>query len=158
MTAKFNGKWITRSAPNSFPQICIATATSVEKQIRHQFPVRVYRISRKIGHPATGKDFLVDQKLTGRYRRRTAEDGMSGIRHYFRYLAERMPTDSGLSVSYFTSSGSEANEIAVLSAREFTGNLDVLSLRNAYHGGTQGAMALTSHGTWKFKTNPSGGV
>ncbi len=46
-------------------------------------------------------------------------------------LAEHMPEASGLSVSYFTNSGSEANEIAILSAREFTGNSDVISLRNA---------------------------
>jgi alanine-glyoxylate transaminase/(R)-3-amino-2-methylpropionate-pyruvate transaminase len=70
-------------------------------------------------------------------------------------LAEHMPAGSGLSVSYFTNSGSEANEIAILSSREFTGNLDVISLRNAYHGGTQAAMGLTAHGTWKFKTNPT---
>ena len=67
-----------------------------------------------------------------------------------------MPAESGLSVSYFTNSGSEANEIAVLSSREFTGNTDVISLRNGYHGGTQAAMGLTAHGTWKFKSNPDG--
>ena len=72
-----------------------------------------------------------------------------------RRLAEHMPADSGLTVSYFTNSGSEANEIAVLSAREFTGNADVISLRNGYHGGTQGAMALTAVGTWKFKSSPA---
>jgi alanine-glyoxylate transaminase/(R)-3-amino-2-methylpropionate-pyruvate transaminase len=70
-------------------------------------------------------------------------------------LAEHMPADSGLTVSYFTNSGSEANEVAVLSAREFTGNSDIVALRNAYHGGTQGAMALTAHGTWKFKASPA---
>jgi alanine-glyoxylate transaminase/(R)-3-amino-2-methylpropionate-pyruvate transaminase len=68
-----------------------------------------------------------------------------------------MPPESGLSVSYFTNSGSEANEIAILSAREFTGNSDVISLRNAYHGGTQGAMGLTAIGTWKFKSNATSG-
>ncbi|MGE0758281.1 MAG: aspartate aminotransferase family protein [Pirellulaceae bacterium] len=73
-------------------------------------------------------------------------------------LAEHMPADSGLTVSYFTNSGSEANELAILTAREFTGNTDVISLRNGYHGGTQGAMALTAVGTWKFKANPSVGV
>ena len=55
--------------------------------------------------------------------------------------------------SYFTNSGSEANEVAILSAREFTGNQDVIALRNGYHGGTSVPMALTAHGTWKFKTN-----
>jgi alanine-glyoxylate transaminase/(R)-3-amino-2-methylpropionate-pyruvate transaminase len=73
-------------------------------------------------------------------------------------LAEKLPPDSGLRVSYFTNSGSEANELAILMAREFTGNVEVISLRNGYHGGTQGTMGLSAHGTWKFKTNPSPGV
>src|SRR5712692_1512865 len=68
-------------------------------------------------------------------------------------LAEHMPAGSQLSVSYFTNSGSEANEIAILSAREYTGNSEVISLRNGYHGSTQATMGLTAHGTWKFKTN-----
>jgi alanine-glyoxylate transaminase/(R)-3-amino-2-methylpropionate-pyruvate transaminase len=73
-------------------------------------------------------------------------------------LAERMPGGSGLAVTEFTNSGSEANELAILMAREYTGNTEVISLRNAYHGATQGAMGLTAHGTWKFKSNPSLGV
>src|SRR5438477_8685832 len=73
-------------------------------------------------------------------------------------LAEHMPADSGLTVSYFTNSGSEANEVAILSAREYTGNADVISLRNGYHGGTQATMGLTAHGTWKFKSNPTNAV
>src|SRR5262245_49011924 len=70
-------------------------------------------------------------------------------------LAEKMPPGSGLSVSYFTNCGSEADEVAVLMAREFTGNHEVISLRNGYHGGTQAVMGLTAHGTWKFKSNPA---
>lgn len=70
-------------------------------------------------------------------------------------LSEHMPDGSDLSVSYFTNSGSEANEIAILAAREFTGNPDIISLRNGYHGSTQGAMSLTAHGTWKFGSSPS---
>jgi alanine-glyoxylate transaminase/(R)-3-amino-2-methylpropionate-pyruvate transaminase len=80
------------------------------------------------------------------------------IGEFGRRLAEHMPRDSALTVSYFTNSGSEANEVAVLSAREFTGNVDVISLRNGYHGGTQGAMALTAVGTWKFKSSPAANV
>jgi len=80
------------------------------------------------------------------------------IGEFGRRLAEHMPAGSDLSVSYFTNSGSEANEVAVLSAREFTGNQDVISLRNGYHGGTQGTMALTAVGTWKFKSSPSANV
>jgi alanine-glyoxylate transaminase/(R)-3-amino-2-methylpropionate-pyruvate transaminase len=70
-------------------------------------------------------------------------------------LADKMPAGSGLSQSYFTNSGSEANEVAVLSAREFTGNTEVIAVRNGYHGGTSLPMSLTAHGTWKFKSNPT---
>jgi alanine-glyoxylate transaminase / (R)-3-amino-2-methylpropionate-pyruvate transaminase len=66
-------------------------------------------------------------------------------------LAEKMP--NGLSRTYFTNSGSEANELAMLSAREYTGNTTVVALRNGYHGGTSATMGLTAHGTWKFKSN-----
>ena len=69
-------------------------------------------------------------------------------------LAEHMPAESELTVSYFTNSGSEANELAVLMSREFTGRSEIISLRNGYHGGTQGTMGLTAHGTWKFPSNP----
>lgn len=66
-------------------------------------------------------------------------------------LASKMP--DGLSRSYFTNSGSEANEVAILSAREYTGHRDVIALRNGYHGGTSTPMSLTAQGTWKFPSN-----
>ncbi|MEM1305815.1 MAG: aspartate aminotransferase family protein, partial [Planctomycetota bacterium] len=71
-------------------------------------------------------------------------------------LAEKMPGD--LSRTYFTNSGSEANELAILSAREHTGNTDVIALRNCYHGGTATTMGLTAHGTWRFKSNQAPGI
>ncbi len=80
------------------------------------------------------------------------------IGEFGKRLAEHMPADSGLSVSYFTNSGSEANELAVLMAREFTGRAEVISLRNSYHGGTSLPMGLTAIGTWKFKSNPATAV
>ncbi len=66
-------------------------------------------------------------------------------------LAGHMPP--ALSQTCFTNSGSEANETALLLAREFTGNLDVISLRNGYHGGTTTTMGATATGTWKYKSN-----
>jgi alanine-glyoxylate transaminase/(R)-3-amino-2-methylpropionate-pyruvate transaminase len=80
------------------------------------------------------------------------------IGEFGKKLAEHMPQGSGLSVTYFTNSGSEANELAVLMAREFTGRAEVISLRNAYHGGTSLPMGLTAVGTWKFKSNPATAV
>lgn len=69
-------------------------------------------------------------------------------------LADKMPEGSELTSTYFTNSGSEANEVAVLMARESTGVGEVISVRGGYHGGTQGAMALVAVGTWKFPSMP----
>jgi alanine-glyoxylate transaminase/(R)-3-amino-2-methylpropionate-pyruvate transaminase len=80
------------------------------------------------------------------------------IGEFGKKLAEHMPAGSDLSVTYFTNSGSEANELAVLMAREYTGRAEVISLRNSYHGGTSATMGLTAVGTWKFKSNPATAV
>ena len=78
------------------------------------------------------------------------------IAEYARDLAARMPGD--LKVCYFTNSGSEANDLAILMARAYTGNFDVVALRNCYHGGSMQTMGLTSHHTWKFNVPHSFGV
>ena len=75
---------------------------------------------------------------------------------YARDLAARMPGD--LKVCYFVNSGSEANDLALLMARACTGNHDVIALRNAYHGGGQSTMGLTSHHTWKYNVPGGFGV
>ena len=75
---------------------------------------------------------------------------------YAKELAAKMP--GNLKVCYFVNSGSEANDLAVLMARAYTGNYDLIALRNAYHGGSPGTMALTSHHTWKFNVPHSFGV
>jgi alanine-glyoxylate transaminase / (R)-3-amino-2-methylpropionate-pyruvate transaminase len=75
------------------------------------------------------------------------------IGQFAKKLTEHMPAASNLSNWYFTNSGSEANELALLAGREYTKNVDIISLRNSYHGGTGATMNLTAHGTWKFKTN-----
>jgi alanine-glyoxylate transaminase/(R)-3-amino-2-methylpropionate-pyruvate transaminase len=71
-------------------------------------------------------------------------------------LASKMPGD--LTVCYFVNSGSEANDLALLMARAYTGNYDIISLRNSYHGGNASGMSATSHSTWKFNVPHSFGV
>jgi alanine-glyoxylate transaminase/(R)-3-amino-2-methylpropionate-pyruvate transaminase len=75
---------------------------------------------------------------------------------YAKALADRMPP--GLDVTYFVNSGSEANDLAVTMARLYTGNSDVIAVRNSYHGGSPSTMGLTSHHTWKFPTQISAGI
>jgi alanine-glyoxylate transaminase/(R)-3-amino-2-methylpropionate-pyruvate transaminase len=71
-------------------------------------------------------------------------------------LASKMP--AGLDVTYFVNSGSEANDLAITMARLFTGNSDVIAVRNAYHGGSPSSLGLTSHHTWKFPLPGQTGV
>src|SRR5256714_4097683 len=78
------------------------------------------------------------------------------IAEYARDLAAKMPGE--LKVCYFVNSGSEANDLAILMARAFTGNYDLIALRNGYHGGNAVGMALTSHNTWKFNVPHNFGV
>lgn len=67
---------------------------------------------------------------------------------YAEMLAGRLPGD--LSVCYFMNSGSEANDMALLMARLYTGNYDVVALQNAYHGGGASTMQLTANSAWKY--------
>jgi alanine-glyoxylate transaminase/(R)-3-amino-2-methylpropionate-pyruvate transaminase len=71
-------------------------------------------------------------------------------------IASKMPP--GLDVTYFTNSGSEANDLAIMMARLATGHTDVIAVRNAYHGGSPTAMGLTSHHTWKYPVGGDGHV
>ncbi|MCZ6816704.1 MAG: aspartate aminotransferase family protein [Planctomycetota bacterium] len=63
-------------------------------------------------------------------------------------LADHMPGD--LSVTYFTNSGSEANDMAIMTARMHTGFFDVITLRHGYHGGSPSTMGMTGQSSWKF--------
>lgn len=57
-----------------------------------------------------------------------------------------------LDVCFFTNSGSEANDLAALIAKNFTGSHDILCLRHAYHGRTLMTMAMTGLSTWRHST------
>ncbi len=71
-------------------------------------------------------------------------------------LASKMP--QGLDVTYFTNSGSEANDLAMLIARLYTGSNDIIAVRNSYHGNSPTAMAATSHHTWKYPAQLNSGI
>lgn len=52
--------------------------------------------------------------------------------------------------SFFTTSGTEANETAILAARCYTGSSEIIALRHAYHGRSSLAMAATGQGSWRL--------
>ncbi|XP_042515656.1 alanine--glyoxylate aminotransferase 2 homolog 3, mitochondrial-like [Macadamia integrifolia] len=69
-------------------------------------------------------------------------------------LASKLPGD--LKVVFFTNSGTEANELAMMMARLYTGSHDIISLRNAYHGNAAATMGTTAQSCWKFNVIQSG--
>ncbi|HLW81135.1 MAG TPA: aspartate aminotransferase family protein [Candidatus Acidoferrales bacterium] len=66
-------------------------------------------------------------------------------------LAEKLAqiTPGKLQKSFFTNSGTEANEAAILLARMVSDSYDVVALRHAYAGGSQLAKAVTAQAAWR---------
>ena len=66
--------------------------------------------------------------------------------------------DGALTKSYFTNSGTEANETAIIAARCYTGANEIIALRHAYHGRSALAMTLTAQSTWRMGMAPQPGI
>src|SRR5258706_7580380 len=76
-------------------------------------------------------------------------------------LAERvagLTPGRKLTKSFFTNSGTEANETAILAARCYTGAHEVVALRHSYHGRSALAMAASGQSTWRLGGAPPSGV
>ena len=61
-----------------------------------------------------------------------------------------------LTKSFFTNSGTEANETAILAARCYTANTEIVALRHAYHGRSAMAMTLTGQSAWRLGPSQAG--
>ncbi len=75
-------------------------------------------------------------------------------------LAQRLSqiTPGRLQKTFFCSSGTEANEGAVLLASIYTGKQEFISLRQGLHGRTKLTMSLTGLSMWRTDTSPVGGI
>src|SRR5881397_2770186 len=75
-------------------------------------------------------------------------------------LAEKLAqiTPGRLQKCFFTNSGTEANETAVLVAQLHTKCQDVIALRHSYSGRSHLAMSLTAHSTWRLAPTPVAGI
>jgi len=67
-------------------------------------------------------------------------------------LAEKLAeiTPGRLQKSFFTNSGTEAIETAILLARLYTKSHEVIALRHCYSGSSLLAMNITAHGNWRL--------
>jgi 4-aminobutyrate aminotransferase len=70
-------------------------------------------------------------------------------------LAEKIAKLSGIPDAkvFFTNSGSEANETALLAALVARNANQVLAMRGSYHGRSFGAVAITGNAVWKASSN-----
>ena len=73
--------------------------------------------------------------------------------HLAEELAATMPKGHDW-VVHLTNSGSEAIDLAMTMARTYTGNLDLLALRTAYHGPTAAAQSITGISGWRHPGMP----
>jgi 4-aminobutyrate aminotransferase-like enzyme len=75
-------------------------------------------------------------------------------------LAEKLAqtTPGRLQKSYFTNSGTEADETAVILAKLHTGSQEIVALRHAYSGRSQLAMAMCGQSTWRVTPSMVPGV
>ena len=66
-------------------------------------------------------------------------------------LAEKLAnlTPGDLEKCFFTASGTEADETAVMMAQIFTGNFELIALRHGYSGRSLLAQSLTAHAAWR---------
>ena len=65
-------------------------------------------------------------------------------------LAERIADLSGIPDAkvFFTNSGTEANDAALMMATQYRGSNQVLAMRGGYHGKSHSAVAITGHRSW----------
>ena len=77
--------------------------------------------------------------------------------HYAEELVATMPKGHEW-VVHFTNSGTEAIDLSLMMARSYTGNNDLLALRNSYHGATYGAQGITGISGFRHNIPQLGGV
>jgi len=67
-------------------------------------------------------------------------------------LAEHLPPT--LSVTYFTNSGTEANEGALKTAKKFTGRKKLIAFSGGFHGDTHGSLSVTGRAVYQKPFRP----
>tara|TARA_A100001037_G_C15153999_1_gene642266 strand:+ start:18479 stop:19783 length:1305 start_codon:yes stop_codon:yes gene_type:complete len=75
-------------------------------------------------------------------------------------LAEKISSlvPGKLQTSFFTNSGTEANETAVMLAKAYTGEQEIVALRHGYSGRSALGMSLMGHSTWRIGSSEIPGI
>uniref|UniRef100_A0A8I5NF83 Alanine--glyoxylate aminotransferase 2, mitochondrial n=1 Tax=Papio anubis TaxID=9555 RepID=A0A8I5NF83_PAPAN len=105
-------------------------------------------VTVSVGH-CHPKVNAVAQKQLGRLWHTSTVFFHPPMHEYAEKLAALLPEP--LKVIFLVNSGSEANELAMLMARAHSNNIDIISFRGAYHGGSPYTLGLTNVGTYKME-------
>ncbi|MGH7568873.1 MAG: aspartate aminotransferase family protein [Gemmatimonadales bacterium] len=75
-------------------------------------------------------------------------------------VAERLArlTPGKLKKSFFTTSGTEADETAIILAKIYTGQQEVIALRHSYAGRSMNAIAITGQAPWRVLPTQVAGI
>jgi len=75
-------------------------------------------------------------------------------------MAEKLAkiTPGTLKKTYFTNSGTEADETAIFMAQHYTGRQEIIALRHCYSGRSLLAMSLTAHSPWRHGVTQIPGI
>ncbi|MBI4052123.1 MAG: aspartate aminotransferase family protein [Elusimicrobia bacterium] len=72
---------------------------------------------------------------------------------YAQKLVKMVKTaNPALEVCFFTNSGCEANELAAILSKNYTGRSEFIALRHSFHGRTLMAMSFTGQSIWRHST------
>ncbi|MDE2489396.1 MAG: aspartate aminotransferase family protein [Elusimicrobia bacterium] len=73
-----------------------------------------------------------------------------GVGTFAKRLADKAKTvNPDMGVCFFTNSGSEANEMAAMLAKAYTGRSEFVAVQRSYHGRTVMTVALTGQHAWR---------
>ncbi|CAH2237541.1 jg9794 [Pararge aegeria aegeria] len=111
-------------------------------------------LSRRYASVLPKCDFIPNKKVTAALHKQidTLWHTTNIYRHpqiyeYVEKLTAKFPGD--LKVVYLVNSGTEANDLAILLAKSYTGNHDVISLQSSYHGYSSVMIGLTAQQSYR---------
>ncbi|MGH9467455.1 MAG: aminotransferase class III-fold pyridoxal phosphate-dependent enzyme, partial [Terriglobales bacterium] len=111
------------------------------------------------GNPAVQSAMRAQQDKLVHVSSCFATEPMVALAQKLAHISPTAPDAAGRPAkTFFTNSGTEADETAVLTARLFTGSSEIIALRHGYHGRSAMAMALTGHAPWRLGPLPPSGV
>ncbi|MFC1521595.1 aspartate aminotransferase family protein [Elusimicrobiota bacterium] len=106
-------------------------------------------VTISIGHCHPHFVNKLKEQISELYHTTTLYMHPSLVQYAKRLVAKAKSANPDLEVCFFTNAGCEANELAAIIAKNYTGRHEFLALRHSFHGRTIMAMSLTGQSVWR---------